>query len=530
MSQPAEEFDYVIVGAGSAGCVLAARLSQSGRHKVLLIEAGPEDRSFWIHVPLGYSKVFADPSVNWMFEGDPEPGLMDRPTYQPRGKVLGGTSSINGMIYIRGNHADYDGWRDSGCTGWGWDDVRPYFERAEGPDGLKVNSNPVKHPLAEAVLKAAQRTGMAFNPDFNGTAQEGVGYYRYNIHRGRRWSAARAYLTPARSRSNLKVVTGALVRRVLVAEGRATGVEYEIGDQVRTAAARAEVILSAGVFGSPRILELSGIGDAPRLSGLGIAPLLHAPAVGENLQDHFFTQLMFRCTQPITINELANSRLQQLWEGARYLLTHKGKLASNHLYVGGFAHSRPGLPKPDIQFNMTAWSVAERTSSGAKAHPFPGFSLSPVHINPDARGATHIRSTDLRQQNAIQFNYLMTDYDAEAMLFGIRMMRRIAAQPELQPYIAREIQPGSDIRSDDEMIDFLRRKAVPNLHAAGSCRMGPSPQDSVVDSELRVHGLRGLRVVDGSIMPRIVSGNSHAATVMIAEKASDLILTAARQG
>lgn len=528
MSQTAEEFDYVIVGAGSAGCVLAARLSQSGRYKVLLLEAGPEDRNFWIHVPLGYSKVFTDRSINWMLDGDAEPGLMDRPTYQPRGKVLGGTSSINGMIYIRGNHADYDGWKASGCAGWGWDDVRPYFERAEGPDGLKVTENPVKHPLAEAALQAAQGAGLTFNPDFNGAAQEGVGYYRYNIFRGKRWSASRAYLAPARRRRNLHVVTDALVRRLVIENRRAVGVEYERHGQRQVARAKGEVILSAGVFGSPRILELSGIGDQKRLGELGIAPQLHLPAVGENLQDHFFTQLMFRCTKPITINDFANSKLQQLWEGARYLLFKTGKLASNHLYIGGFAHSRAGLTKPDIQFNMTAWSVAERTSAGARPHPFPGFSLSPVHINPDARGATHIRSADLHQQNSIRFNYLMSDYDVEAMLFGIRMMRNIAARPELQPYIAAEIQPGPDIMSDEEMIDFLRRKAVPNLHAVGSCRMGLSAQDSVVDPDLRLHKLPGLRVVDGSIMPRIVSGNTHAATVMIAEKASDMILAAAR--
>lgn len=523
-----QEFDYVIVGAGSAGCVLAARLSQSGKHKVLLVEAGPEDRNFWIHTPLGYSKVFVDRRINWMFEGDAEPGLMGRPTYQPRGKVLGGTSSINGMIYIRGNHADYDGWKGMGCTGWGWDDVRPYFERAEGHDGLKVTSSPVKHPLAEATLRAAQDAGMEFNPDFNGAAQEGVGYYRYNIFRGQRWSAARAYLAPARARKNLTVLTGAMVRRVVVENGQATGVEYERKGKIHVARAGREVVLSAGVFGSPRILELSGIGDQFRLASLGIAPQLHVPAVGENLQDHFFTQLMFRCTKAITINDFANSKLQQLWEGARYLLLKTGKLASNHIYVGGFAHSRAGLVKPDIQFNMTAWSVAERTSAGARPHPFPGFSLSPVHINPDARGATHIRSADLRQQSAIRFNYLMTDYDIEAMLFGIRMVRNVASQTALQPYIATEIQPGPDARSDSELIDFLRQKAVSNLHAVGSCRMGPNAADSVVDAELRLHGMRKLRVVDGSIMPRIVSGNTHAATVMIAEKASDMILAAAR--
>jgi choline dehydrogenase len=528
MTTGPEEFDFIVVGAGSAGCVLAARLSQSGRHRVLLLEAGPEDRHFWIHVPLGYAKVFVDPRINWKLESEPEPELCDRPMYQPRGKVLGGTSSINGMIYIRGNHADFDGWRSQGCVGWGWDDVRPYFEKAEGTDGLKISASPSKHELAEAALKAAQGAGLPYNPDFNRDRQDGVGYYRYNIFKGRRWSASKAYLAPARGRHNLRVVTDASVSRVLVEDGRATGVVYEKDGTSIEVRARAEVILSAGVFGSPRLLELCGIGNAQHLKDHGIEPKLNLPAVGENLQDHFFTQLMFRCTKPITINDFANSLPQQLFEGLRYLLLKTGKLAANHLYVGGFTRSRPELDKPDIQFNMTAWSVAERTAAGAKPHPFSGFSLSPIHINPDARGSVHVRSADPRQQSSIRFNFLKTEYDVQAMIFGVRLMRSIADQPELRPYVAEEIQPGRNVNSDAEIVEFLRRKAVSNLHAVGSARMGSNSADSVVDPQLRVHGIRGLRVVDGSIMPRIISGNPHAATVMIAEKASDIILAATR--
>ncbi|MBT1157167.1 GMC family oxidoreductase N-terminal domain-containing protein [Aminobacter anthyllidis] len=528
MIQDAGEFDFIIVGAGSAGCVLAARLTESGSYRVLLVEAGPEDRHFWIHVPLGYANVFADRRINWMLESEAEGELQGRSMYQPRGKVLGGTSSINGMIYIRGNHADYDGWRDAGCEGWGWEDVKPYFERAEGPTGLRVQPHTKKHELAEAVLRAAQNAGLPYTHDFNGERQEGVGYYRYNIFKGRRWSASSAYLRPARARPNLKVVTEAHVLRLSMRDSQVTGIVYERDGQTFEVRAKAEVIVAAGVFGSPQLLEHSGIGNPSVLKEQGIEPVLELAAVGENLQDHFYTQLMFKCSQPITINDLANSWPRKMFEGARYLLTRTGKLAFNHIYVGGFTHSREGLSKPDIQFNMTAWSVAERTASGAKPHPFPGFSLSPVHINPDARGAVHVTSADPRGRPSIRFNFLKTNYDIQSMIFGVRLVRRIAAQPGLQPYIADEIQPGRAIASDADIVSFLREKAVSNLHAVGSCRMGPDCATSVVDSQLRVHGVRGLRVVDGSIMPRIICGNTHAATVMIAEKASDMILVAAR--
>lgn len=524
MAHAGGEYDFIIVGGGSAGCVVASRLSENPNLKVLLLEAGPEDKFFWIHVPLGYANVFVDKRINWMFESEPEPELSDRRMYQPRGKVLGGTSSINGMIYVRGNRQDYDGWRDLGCSGWGWEDVKPFFEKAEGADGLKVTRNPVQHELAEAALKAARKAGLPANEGFNGPTQEGAGHYEYNIYNGRRWSAAKAYLHRAKSRPNLRIVTGSQVTRVNIVEGRAVGVDYETEGSSFRATAHRETVLCAGVFGSPQILERSGIGNQHLLQELGIPLHHHLPSVGENLQDHIFTQLMFKCTKPITINDFANSWPQKIWEGLRYLLSHKGKLASNHLYVGGFTHSRQGLLKPDIQFNMTAWSVAERTSAGAKPHPFSGFSLSPVHLNPDARGSTHLASTASGSQPSIRFNYLKTDYDKEAMIFGIRLMRKIASQKELRPYVAEEIQPGNSVQSDAEIVQFLRDKAVSNLHAVGSCKMGPSAFDSVVDLNLKVHGMRGLRVVDASIMPRIVSGNTHGATVMLAEKASAMIL------
>lgn len=523
--QNADEYDFIIVGAGSAGCVLAERLTKSGRHSVLLLEAGPQDKHFWIHVPLGYAQVFADARINWMLESEAEPGLLGRKMYQPRGKVLGGTSSINGMIYVRGNPEDYNLWRDMGAQGWGWDDVRPYFERAEGADGLVVSESPNKHELAEAALRAAQQAGLPYTEDFNGVQQEGVGHYRYNIYKGRRWSTAKAYLDRARGRPNLRIETEAQVSRLVLDGRRAIGLVYEKVGVAHTVRCRAEVILAAGVYGSPQLLEMSGIGNAESLKTLDIEPVLDLPAVGENLQDHFFTQLMFRCTKPITINDFANSLPHKILEGARYLLFKSGKLASNHLYIGGFTRTSPDRIRPDIQFNMTAWSVAERTAKGAKPHPFSGFSLSPIHINPDARGTSHITSRDPRGKPSIKFNFLQTEYDVQSMIFGVRLMRKIAEQPELTPYIQEEIQPGSTIISDEQMVDFLRTKAVSNLHSVGTCRMGRDAAESVVDPNLRVHGMDGLRVVDGSIMPRIVCGNTHAATVMIAEKATDMILS-----
>jgi choline dehydrogenase len=532
-------YDFIVIGAGSAGCVLASRLSESGQNTVLLLEAGPEDKNPWIRVPLGYARVFADPSVNWMYESEPEPELCNRTMFQPRGKVLGGTSSINGMVHIRGNQADFDGWRDRGCTGWGWDDVLPYFKKSEdfelGADShhnagglLKVTFNPRKHEIAEAVLTAGQRIGLPFNPDFNGEKQEGVGYYQYNIYKGRRWSAARAYLAPARSRRNLSIETNAQVTRVTTKSRRATGVQFVKDGVLHQARAGREVVVAGGVYGSPQVLQLSGIGATEHLKRLGIKPVLDLPAVGQNLQDHFYAQLMFRCNKPITVNDFARSWPQKLIEGGKYILAGKGMLASTHLYVGGFLRSDRSLNKPDIQFNMAAWSVAERTATGAKPHPFPGFSINPIHLNPDARGEVRVTSADPTVPPSIQFNFMRTEYDIRSMIFGVRLARNLSSQPELQAYIAEEIQPGIHVRSDEEILEFLRQKAVSNLHAVGSCGMGVDPSKSVVGPDLTVHHLGNLRVVDASIMPRIVTGNSNAATIMIAEKASDMILQAAR--
>ncbi|WP_442580761.1 GMC family oxidoreductase [Mesorhizobium sp. ASY16-5R] len=530
-------YDFIIVGSGSAGSVLAGRLSEDGTKKVLLLEAGPSDNSPWIHFPLGYSRLFADPRYNWMYDSAPEAALGGRVLYQPRGKVLGGSSSINGMMYVRGNARDFDDWANGGCTGWSYADVLPYFRKSEdqsrgadqwhgvgGP--LKVSDQSFDHELPNALCAAAAEAGLQSNRDFNGAAQDGFGYYQMNLFKGRRWSVARGYLSAARRRRNLRIVTGATAQRIIIEQGRATGVIFTLGGLLRSASAR-EVIVSAGTIASPQLLMHSGIGPAASLGELGISPVHDLPEVGLNLQDHTCIQLMFRCTRAITINDIANSWIRKTAAGLRYALFRTGYLAETGIYVGGFARSDPSQDRPDVQMAMAAWSASERTAKGAKAHPFSGFSFSPEHVNPDARGSITLTSSDPRVLPRIQFNFFQSDYDIRAMTFGIRLVRRITEQPSMQPYIASEIQPGKAVQSDEEMLQFIRDKAGSDIHAVGTCRMG-ADATAVVDPRLRVNGIRGLRVVDASIMPRVIRGNTHAATVMIAEKASDMILADAR--
>lgn len=529
-------YDYIIVGAGSAGCVLAARLTESGRHKVLLLEAGPEDKGFWVDVPLGYPMLFSNPKINWMFDSEPEPGLNGRTTYQPRGKILGGTSSINGMVYNRGNPADYDEWRDAGCIGWGWDDVVPYFKKAQhqtrgadphhgvgGP--LIVSDAPEPSELADAIIAAGIEAGLEHRTDFNAGQQDGIGYYQTTTNRARRWSSSRAYLRPARRRSNLRVATNAHVTSLILEGRKAAGVSFAVNGVPHDAMASGEVILSGGVYGSPHTLMLSGIGPAAHLREMGINVCHDLPAVGNNLQEHFYAQLMFRCPRPITANDLFNSTTRRLIEGMRYVFFRKGILASNGISAGGFFRSEPSLNRPDMQINMNPWSVASRTRSGMIPHAFAGFTLSPVHLKPEARGTVRLKSADPLTPPAMQFNFLQTDYDVRAMTAGIRLMRKISQQPALHPYVVEELQPGLDVVTDAEIEAFLREKGYANLHPVGSCRMGVG-NDAVVDPQLRVHGFEGLRVVDSAVIPRVPAGNTHAPTVMIAEKAADIILSA----
>ena len=539
MKAAEEEFDYIVTGAGSAGCAVAARLSESGRYRVLLLEAGGKDRNPWIHVPMGFSRLFADPNVNWMHESEPEAALNGRTMYQPRGKVLGGTSSINGMVYMRGNAADYDEWRQRGCAGWDYDSVLPFFKKAEnqqrgasefhgvgGP--LTVSDQPRRYELADRVVAAAIEAGLPHNDDFNGARQEGAGYFQSTTGKSRRWSTATAYLRPARDRASLVVRPNAQATRVVIENGTATGVTYISGGISRSARARGEVIVSGGVFNSPQILQLSGIGPADLLQRMGIEVIRDVPAVGNHLQDHFYVRLAYRCTRPVTMNELANSLPRKILATARYMLFKSGPLAANGVTAGAFARSDPRLERPDLQFNFSPFSYASRGPSGAVAHDFPGFSLSAVHLRPDARGTVLLKSPDPLVPPAIRFNFLQTQYDIQALTAGMRMVRAFTKQPSLASYVAEEIVPGSSVSSDAEFEESIRRNALSNLHPVGTCRMGLEESDSVVDPRLRVHGVGRLRVVDAAIMPTVPAGNTNAPTIMIAEKAAAMILEDAR--
>ena len=539
MAGSEEIYDFIVTGAGSAGCPVAARLSESGEYRVLILEAGGVDRNPWIHIPLGYTKTYTDPRVNWMFESEPEAQLNGRTLYQPRGKVLGGTSSINGMVYMRGTPSDYDNWRQRGCEGWDWDHVLPYFKKAEnqerGADGFHGTggplnvSNPVRSPLGDAMVQAAIEAGVPANPDFNGARQEGVGYYQTTTSNRRRWSAARAYLYPNRQRKNLTIATNAHACRVLIENGRAVGVEYHTPQGRRTARARREVIVSGGVYGSPQLLQLSGLGPGEVLQQHGVEVVRDMPGVGAHLHDHFNTYLVFRCSQPITINDLAMSAARKLKAGVQYALTRSGHLSNAGIYAGAFVKSDPRLETPDLQINMFGWSALERLRTGIKPHPFSAFTLSPVHLRPEGRGTVRIKSPDPLAPPAIQFNFLASDYDFQALIYGSRLARKIAAQPALKSFVVEEVIPGPACETDDQFIEEIRVRGVSNLHPVGTCRMAPdSDLTAVVDPRLRVHGIQGLRVADASIMPQVPGGNTNAPSIMIGEKCAAMILEDAR--
>jgi choline dehydrogenase len=540
MAVEGDSYDYIVTGAGSAGCVLAARLSESGRHRVLLLEAGGKDSNPWIHIPLGYVKTFVNPKVNWMFDSEPEPNLNDRVMYQPRGKVLGGTSSINGMIYMRGNHADYDEWRQRGCEGWDWDSVLPYFRKAEdnergdsefhGSGGpLRVSNQPYEWEIGKLLLEACIQAGIKPNPDFNGAQQEGCGYYQTTTKDRRRWSTAAAYLRPARKRPNLIVQTHAHATRVLIENGRAVGVEYRSPQGLRTARASGEVIVSGGAYGSPQLLLLSGIGPAQHLQDMGVKVLHDLPGVGSNLHDHFNTYCTWRISRSISLNELHHSIPRQVVAGLQYALYRGGPMSGNGLYVGALVRSDESLERPDLQLNISAWSTIDRTRDGIISHPFPGFAISPVHLRPEGRGTVRLKSPDPLAAPEIRFNFLHSDYDMQVLIKGMRIARQIARQHVLQQLVMAETSPGSAVMTDEQLADDVRKRGVSNLHPVGSCGMGHGP-GSVVDPRLRVHGIGGLRVVDASIMPSIIAGNTNAPTIMIAEKASDMILEDAKAG
>ena len=533
-----EEFDCIVVGAGSAGAVLAARLSEDPSVRVLLVEAGPADRSFWIHLPIGYGKTMWSKKYNWCFHTDPDPNMNGRQIYWPRGKTLGGSSSINGLIYIRGQREDYDAWAAQGNVGWGHDDVLPYFIKSErnqrgasalhGGDGpLSVSDIGAKNDLIEAFIGGAGQIGVPRTEDFNGAQQEGAGYYQLTTWKGWRWSTAKGYLRPARHRPNLRVECEAQASGLILEGRRAVGVNYRQGGQLKQARCRGEVLLAAGAIQSPQLLQLSGIGPAPLLQRHGIAVAHDLPGVGENLQDHLQIRLTFECSRPTTNDEL-NSWFGQARLGLQWLLHRSGPLAVGINQGGCFMRALPGPShRPDIQFHVATLSA---DMAGGKVHPFSGMTMSVCQLRPESRGHIRIRSTDPFEPPEMQPNYLATDRDRRTAVAGVKAARAIAASPAMRPFIKREVKPGPEAGDDAALLEFCRNNGATIFHPSGTCAMGTDPAaGAVVDARLRVHGIAGLRVVDCSVMPTLVSGNTNAPAVMMAEKAVDMIRDDARR-
>jgi len=546
-----DEYDYIIVGAGSAGCTLAGRLSEDPATRVLLLEAGPRDDSIWIHLPIGYGKTMWSPRYNWRFETDPDPGMNGRRIYWPRGKTLGGSSSINGLIYIRGQREDYDHWAALGNAGWGYDDVLPYFRRSEGNrrgasafhggDGpLKVSDIGAKHELIEAFIAGAQQIGVPRTDDFNGARQEGAGYYQLTTDRGWRCSTAVAYLKPARGRANLRIETEAYAAGLILDGRRAVGVRYRQGGVLKEAHCRAEVLLAAGSLQSPQLLQLSGIGPREVLARAGVQTVHELPGVGENLQDHLQIRLGYECTKPITTNDQLNSWFGQAAIGLQWLLMRSGPLAIGINQGGCFMRAlRKGdvdpaaathgpapddaaefeAASPDIQFHVATLSA---DMAGGKVHPYSGFTFSVCQLRPSSRGHVRIRSADPFEAPEMQPNYLSTALDRRTAVAGVKAARAIANAPAMRPYVRAEVKPGPAATNDAELLEFCRNNGATIFHPTGTCRMGHDPL-AVVDTRLRVHGIAALRVVDCSAMPTLVSGNTNAPAVMMAEKAVDMI-------
>lgn len=526
-----QAYDYIIVGAGSAGCVLANRLTEDGRHSVLLLETGGSDRSIFIQMPTALSIPMNTKKYAWQFETEPEPGLDGRRMHCPRGKVLGGSSSINGMVYVRGHARDFDEWEAEGAKGWSYADCLPYFKKAEtwafggndyrgdqGPLGVN-NGNQMQNPLYQAFVDAGVQAGYWSTEDYNAAQQEGFGPMHMTVKNGRRWSTANAYLRPAMKRSNLTVVTGAWVHQVILEGQQARGIEYEKGGKRHQASANQEVILSAGSIGSPHLLQLSGVGDPEVLKKAGIAVKHELPGVGKNLQDHLEFYFQFRCKQPVSLN-----RQLGLWSrfkiGARWILTKKGLGATNHFESCGFIRSKAGVEWPDLQYHFLP---AAMRYDGKEAFSGDGFQLHIGHNKPKSRGQVLVRSADPRQAPEILFNYLQAEEDREGFRACVRLTREIINQPAMDAYRGAEIQPGENVQSDEEIDAFVRQAVESAYHPSCTCKMGVDAM-AVVDPEARVHGLQGLRVVDSSVFPTIPNGNLNAPTIMVAERAADMIL------
>lgn len=535
------EFDFVIVGAGSAGAVLANRLSADGRHRVLVLEAGGPDRSPWLHLPIGYGKVYYDARVNWKYVTEPVEALGGRTSYWPRGKVAGGSSSINAMVYVRGHPADFDGWAEH-APGWSWADVGPLFRRMEdwsggadthrgagGPLAVSDVSDEV-HPLCHRFLEAARQAGFPVTADYNGATMEGAALYQITTRSGRRASTARCYLRPAMRRANLATVFHAHVTGIAFEGRRAVAVRYRQHGAERTVRARREIVLAAGAIGSPQILQLSGIGPGALLQSMEVPVVRDVPAVGRNLQDHLCTDNLYRARVP-TLNQVLGPWAGKLRVGLRYLLTRRGPLSLSVNQAGGFLRSRADIDRPDIQLYFSPVSYT-RAPAGKRPlmspDPFPGFLFGMNPCRPQSRGRLQIRSPDSFEPPAIHPNYLAAPEDLAQMLAGIRLLRRIAAAPALAAVIESELEPGAGTTTDAELEAFVRARSWTVFHPCGTCRMDRDPENAVVDPTLKVHGIEGLRVADASIFPNITTGNTNAPAIMVGEKAADLIVGGAR--
>lgn len=534
-----ESADYVVVGAGSAGCVLANRLSADGKHRVALLEAGGSDRRFWLRVPIGYGRTFFDPRVNWMYQTEPDPGLAGRSSYWPRGRVLGGSGSINAMVYVRGQPRDYDDWAAAGNPGWAWQDVLPWFRRLEdhelGATEQRGVGGPVRisdvrsevHPVCTPFLEGCRQLGVPVANDINSGADARAGIYPITRRRGMRESPATAYLHPARGRSNLDVTCGARVVAVVIQDGRAVAVDYVRRGHRRRLRARREVLLCAGAIGSPQLLQISGVGPAELAERNGIEIIQDLPGVGENMQDHLSVDFLYRARRPTLNNQLCSWH-GKLRQGLRYVLRRRGPLALSINQAGGFVCSRADIAEPDLQLYFSPLSYT-RAPAGQRPlmnpDSFPGFLLGYSACRPSSRGRVQIRSADPRDPPLIKPCYLTTTGDAETMLAGMHFIRQLAATPALRDLIEAELRPGQAVCSEDEMSEFVRQTATTVFHPTSTCMMGPSASPAtVVDARLRVHGVAGLRVIDASVFPSVPSGNTNAPVMMVAERGAEFVL------
>ncbi len=524
------QYDYVIVGGGTAGCVLANRLSADPRVTVLLLEAGGSDNYHWVHIPVGYLYCIGNPRTDWMMKTAGEPGLNGRSLVYPRGKVLGGCTSVNGMIYMRGQARDYDRWRQMGNTGWGWDDVLPYFLKSEDHHGgrtamhgaggeWKVSTQRLRWDILEAFQEAAAEFGYPPTDDFNAGTNEGSGFFEVNQKNGVRWNATKAFLRPAMKRPNLRVVTHAVTDRILLKDKRATGVVFRRKGGRFEARANREILLAAGAINSPKLLEHSGIGRADMLSSLGIDPVHESPGVGENLQDHLQIRTVFRVSNARTLNERANSLAGKLGIALQYALTRSGPMAMAPSQLGLFTKSDDALETPDLEYHVQPLSTDRL---GDPLHRFPAITVSVCNLRPESTGTCHITTRETDRQPDIRLNYLNAERDRQVAVTAVRQARRIMTARCLAHVQPEEILPGPAIESDTDLLHAIGDIATTIFHPVGTCKMGTGP-DAVVDPELRLHGIDGLRVVDASIMPKIVSGNTASPVVMIAEKAADMI-------